>query len=159
MAFRDLDEFVREDEPIVLPIRGVAYSFPPTISGRVWLRVQRVGGKLSGGDDEVAVSDEEEQELLAELCGDTLEEMLDDGVTSRELQIVLTTLMAYHLSDPAHARENAEAIWDAQGEAPAPNREQRRAKPPRPRGSRAPSKRPKPPAKASPGSPPSSTGS
>jgi hypothetical protein len=167
MAFRDLDEFQHRDEPIVLPIRGVEYVFPSSISARTWLKVQRVGGKLSGGaaPDEVAVSDAEADELRAELCGDTLEEMLADGVTSRELQIVLTTLMAFHLSDPASARKNAEAVWEAQGEPQAPNREARRAKKPAAkstpsRGSHAGSSAAKKRAeRASPGSTSSSTGS
>jgi hypothetical protein len=128
MAFRDLDEFLHEPEPIVLPIHGKDYSFPAVISGELWVKVQKVGGRLTVGDPTaVAVSDAEEDELLQELCGDTLQEMYDDHITSVELQIVLTTLIAYHLSND---RDVAEAIWNAQGEAPAPNRAERRRKTP-----------------------------
>lgn len=147
MAFRDLDEFL-EAEPLVLPIGGKEYAFPSDISARTWLRVQRIGPQMDralaakqAGEpfdaDAEALSDVDSDELLAELCGDTLEEMLDDGLTSTQLKLVLATLLVFHLTD----REHAEAIWNAQGEAPAPNRAARRsqapATPARSRGSRA----------------------
>jgi hypothetical protein len=147
MAFRDLDEFL-EAEPLVLPIRGKDYSFPAEISARTWLRVQRLGPELNravaasqAGEpfdaDAEALSDIDSDELLTELCGDALEEMLDDGVTSAQLKVVLATLLVFHLSD----RDQAEAIWNARGETPAPNRAARRsstpATPSRSRGSRA----------------------
>lgn len=141
MAFRDLDEFLYEPEPIVLPIHGKDYSFPAVISGELWVKVQKVGGRLTAGDrTAIAVTDAEEDELLHELCGDTLREMYADHITSVELQVVLTTLIAYHLSND---REVAEAVWNSQGsqgEAPAPNRATRRkatAKSVPSRGSRA----------------------
>jgi len=146
MAFRDLDEFLAP-EPLVLPIRGKDYVFPAEISGATWLRVQSLGAQVQqavrardAGEefdpDVTAISDMDQDELLAELCGDTLKEMLDDGLTSTHLKAVLATLMAFHMSD----RESAEAVWNASGEAPAPNRETRRkgtAKSARSRGSSA----------------------
>ncbi len=166
MAFRDLDEFL-EAEPLVLPIRGKEYSFPTEISARTWLRVQRLGPQLNAAiaarrsgeayDAEAeALSDLDSDELLAELCGDALQEMLDDGLTSAQLKHVLATLLVYHLSD----REHAEAVWNARGEAPAPNREARRhpAATSRSRGSRAGSTSPTDRA-ARPGRRSSSTGS
>ena len=147
MAFRDLDEFL-EAEPLVLPIRGKDYSFPAAISARTWLRVQRLAPEINraltakqAGEsfdaDAEALSDIDADELLVELCGDTLQEMLDDGLSSAHLKVVLATLLVFHLSD----REQAEAIWNARGKAPAPNRAARRsttpATPTRSRSSRA----------------------
>jgi hypothetical protein len=147
MAFRDLDEFL-EAEELVLPIRGKDYSFPGEISARTWLRVQRLAPQINdalaaerAGEpfdaDAEALSDIDIEELLSELCGETLDEMLADGVTSSQLKVVLATLLVFHLAD----REQAEKVWNAQGEAPAPNRAARRQKtpatPPRSRGSRA----------------------
>jgi len=147
MAFRDLDEFL-EVEPLVLPIRGKEYAFPGAISARTWLKLNQLGPTINQAitaerDGEQfdpnteALSDEDEGELLAELCGDAMQEMVDDGLTSVHFKAVLATLLIYHLTD----REKAEAVWNAQatqGEAPAPNRKARRkspAKATRPRGS------------------------
>jgi len=147
MAFHDLDEFLGA-EPLVLPIRGKDYSFPGEISARTWLRVQRLGPGINravaareAGDpldaEAEAAFDFDADELLGELCGDMLQEMLDDGLTSTELKLVLATLLVFHLGD----REQAEAVWNAQGETIAPNRAARRnttpATPSRSRGSRA----------------------
>lgn len=147
MAFRDLDEFLAV-EPLVLPIRGRDYAFPGEVSGRTWLKVQALGkqyeaaqrARSQGGSVDLeaeVVSDLDEEAFLRELCGPTLDEMLEDGVTSEELKLVLATLVAYHLSD----LETAEAVWNARGEAVAPNRAERRSRAPakstRSRGSRA----------------------
>lgn len=145
MAFRDLGEFL-EEQTLTLPIRGKEYTFPP-ISGRRWLKLQRLGpeigravkAEVSGQEydiDAELVTDEDEQALLNDLCGDQLKAMLDDGVTGGELKLVLATLIVFHLMD----RKAAEAVWNAQGEAAAPNRAERRevaAKSARSRGSHA----------------------
>ena len=154
MAFKDLDEVLSPPEPFVLPRRGKEYAFPGEITAATWLRVQRVGERAqraaqaaaAGEDyspDEEIVSDDDQEKLLEELCGETLAEILADGFTDRELKVVLTTLIAYHMG----GLEAAEAVWNNQGEAPAPNRAERRsqAKPPRPASSRAGSNRQKPP--------------
>ena len=151
MAFKDLDDFLVV-RPVVLPIRGKDYSFPGEISGRTWLKVHSLSGQVqqaiatqkAGGKfdpDVEAISDMDQDELLAELCGDTLQEMIDDGLTSAHLDAVMAALMAFHMAD----RGTAEAVWNASGEAPAPNRSARRAKAPpsRARGSRAGSSAPK----------------
>jgi hypothetical protein len=171
MALRDLDDFLVV-EPFVLPIRGRDYAFPGEISARTWLKVQRLGPEInqamaakSAGEefdaDSEALSDVDQEELMVELCGDALQDMLDDGLTSAHLKAVLVTLIAFHLVD----RETAENVWNAQGEAQAPNRETRRAKTPatstRSRGSRAAStpRQSAGPAKARPGKRSSTTGS
>ncbi len=123
MSFRDLDEFLSV-EPIVLPIRGTAYSFPGEISARTWLRLQRVWQTIerAGDPDAEAVSDFDEAQLMAEMFGGVDEQMAADGVTSAEIKRVFVTLMAYHLS----GREAAENVWNNSGEAVAPNRAARR---------------------------------
>ena len=146
MPFSDLSEILHEPEPLELPIRGRLYAFPGTISARAWLKLQHFGAALqqraaAGEADREAFEDMDQEELLRELCGDTLDDMLAHGVTSHELEIVLATLVAFHLSD----RETAEEVWNLEGETPAPNRAQRRKNPSRPRGSRSGSTSPKSP--------------
>jgi hypothetical protein len=167
MAFRDLDDFLVV-KPVVLPIRGKDYAFPGEISARSWLLLQSVAEKLqqaqaSGGEfdpDEQTVSDADEADLREELLGGVDEEMVADGLTSAHIKAVFYALIAYHLS----GLEAAEAVWNAQGEAPAPSREARRksmpAKSTRSRGSRAGSNGPKAvAAKAAPGARSSGAGS
>lgn len=160
MAFRDLDEFLTV-KPLVLPIRGKEYAFPGDLSGESWLRLQVVGDRMRGGADGfVAVSDTDEVALRAEMFGGVDAEMIADGCTSAQMQAVFVTLVTYHLSGRNLAA--AEAAWDAQGEAPAPNREARRSKAPAKsnpaRGSRAGSTHPRPKVAAPPGTPSSNAG-
>jgi hypothetical protein len=161
MAFRDLDEFLVV-RPIVLPIRGKDYAFPGEVSARSWLMLQRMNEQTNAvlrgelGPETEAASDNDEAGLRAEMFGDTAAEMVADGLTSAHMDAVYYTLLAHHLSGPA----TAQVVWEAQGEAGAPNRQDRRhppaAKPSRPRGSRATSNDPKKPAPV--GEPSSSTG-
>jgi hypothetical protein len=147
MAFRDLDEFVVV-KPIVLPIAGKRYSFPGEVSARTWLMMQRISEQLQRAQraaargetldpDEEAVSDEDESSLMKEVMAGVQDEMVADGCTSTHVKTAFYTLIAYHMAGQAAA----EAVWNAQGEAPAPNREERRSKTPakstRSRGSRA----------------------
>jgi len=133
MAFKDLGEFLVV-EPLVLPIRGKEYSFPGEISARSWLMVQRIGEKYERArrakevgqevdPDEEVLSDQDEGILRAEMFGGVDEQMAADGLSSGHMERVFQTLIAFHLS----GREAAEAVWQAQGEAKAPNREQRRS--------------------------------
>jgi hypothetical protein len=126
MQFRDLDEILGLAKPLVLPIRGKEYSFPGEISADLWLKVQRLGAvaQKSARGEEVDTNVEIDQDaFMAELCGPTLDEMRADGVTSEQIKRVFATLVAYHSS----GAELALAVWNGQGEAPAPNRAQRRA--------------------------------
>lgn len=144
MAFRDLAEFLTVS-PLVLPIGGKDYAFPGDVSGESWLLLERIGQKMRfGGDpDEVAMTSEQESALKAEMYGTTRDEMIADDCSGAQLDAVFQTLLSYHLSD--RNLEVAEAVWNAQGEAPAPNRTARRhplkksalgtAKSPRSRGS------------------------
>jgi hypothetical protein len=112
---------------------------------RVGERAQQAARAETAGEaydpGEEVVSDNDQEKLLEELCGDTLAEILADGFTDRELKVVLTTLVAYHMG----GIEAAEAVWNNQGEATTPNRAERRSQPKtsRPVSSRAGSTRPK----------------
>jgi hypothetical protein len=165
MAFRELDEFLTAP-PIVLPIHGKLYSFPGSISARSMLRLQTLQEQVNRilnedglADGEEMVSDEEQKQLEAELFGGLKDEMLD-LMNSEQLKTLFGTLISYHLN----GLEQAEAVWNSQGEAAAPNRETRRAtgstKSTRSRGSRSGSTTPrKRAAKTAPvGKPSSDTG-
>lgn len=126
MAFRDLDEFLTV-KPLVLPIGGKEYAFPGDVGGASWLLLQRVGQRMRYGEDPdaVAMTNAEETALKAEMFGAARDEMIADGCTSTHMQAVFQTLLAFHLS----GRDTAEMVWNAQGEAPAPNRAARRHPP------------------------------
>jgi hypothetical protein len=167
MSFRDLDEFLVV-EPLVLPIRGKEYSFPGSVSARVWLQLQSMSEQMQlqqdaarrGEDyapDNELVNDTDEAAMRAEMFGDAEQEMVDDGLSSAHIKAVFFTLIAFHLS----GREAAEVVWDAQGGSAAPNRAQRRSQSKKqpPAASRASSSAPRSSrATSSAGTPSSSTG-
>jgi len=132
MPFRDLTEFLTV-EPFTLPIAGKKYDFPGEISAKSWLQLQRLTEQIAkaqaaaalGVDydpDEQVLSDTDESALMTEMMGDGQALMIENGCTSSQIRAVFFTLMAYHTT----GIEAAEAMWNAQGEAPAPNRETRR---------------------------------
>lgn len=165
MAFRDLTEFLKT-EPFMLPIGGKLYEFPGEISAKSWLQLQRLTEQITKAqaaaalgmdydpDDEV-LSDTDESVLMDEMFGTGKDEMIANGCTSSQIRAVFFTLMAYHTT----GIEAAEAMWNAQGEAVAPSRSERRAsaKSAPARGYRAAST-PRPRKKASPGPKSSSSG-
>lgn len=68
------------------------------------------------------------------MFGEAEAQMVADDCTSTDIRTVFNTLIAYHLS----GEDVAKTIWESAGEAPAPNRQERRAKAPATaRGSRA----------------------
>ena len=159
MAFKDLDDFL-VIKPLVLPIRGKEYAFPGEISARAGLLLQRAFDVPDDADpDAVVLTDAEENELRTALFGGLEKQMIDDGLTNTHLRVVFYTLIAYQQTRDLKL---AEQVWNAQGEAIAPNRETRRRKPAakstRPRGSRAASTAPKDKAPESPGPSSSDTG-
>jgi len=168
MGFRDLDEFL-VSEPIVLPIRGKEYSFPGPgdVSADLWLRLQRLSNQMQRAQesarkgeafdpDEEVVSDSDQEAMMDEMFGGTEQEMIDEGLSSAHIKAVFYTLIAWHLS----GEDAALAVWNSQGESPAPNRATRRAsaKSIRSRGSRVGSSVAKPKTKVSPGEDSSSSG-
>jgi hypothetical protein len=134
MAFQNYDEFPAP-KPVRIPIGEKVYEFPGTISAMAWLLIEKLSTRLQRvklaelrgekfDPDEEALSDIEYADIRAEVFGDTEREMIEDGLTSDHLKRTFFTLISYHMS----GREAAEAMWN-RGEAPAPNRAQRRAKP------------------------------
>jgi hypothetical protein len=161
MPFKDLGEFL-EEQTLTLPIRGKSYTFPD-ISAERWLKLERLGpeigravkAELAGNAYDVdleLVGDDDQDALMRDLCGDTLQEMLDDGVRASELKLVLATLIVFHLLDSDHA----ELVWNSGGEAPAPSRAARRQAGASPASSKS---RPKTKPRKSPSKPSSASGS
>lgn len=101
MLFPDLSEYLPDaaGDPIVLPIRGHAYTFPPTVSLALGLELRRVRAAFADPNrkpGDVLIDDE--AAFYARLIG---EEMLDrmqaDGVRFDEYQRVGNTLMCAYL--------------------------------------------------------------
>jgi len=161
-GFKDLNNFLVV-KPIVLPIDGKSYTFPGQIPARLWLQLQElqaIGSAVAAGveydPDKEVLSDMDQSNMMLELMGDSYKAMLDDGVTSTQLQVVFRTLFAWHTNSPEYAR----MIWEEVGETPAPNRATRRSRPKKKagqtgkspvRGSRGGSKGPKSQVSESPG--------
>lgn len=151
MGFDDLSTFLHGAEPIVLPVRGEEYSFPGRgdLPIAIQLRLQEVAQRWDeiaasdAPDDMEVLSESEETELRDAMFGGEYERMVAHGFTMRELRIVFITLMTYHL----YGKEAAQKVWGAEGETPAPSRQERR-KSGRTRGSRSGSTSPKKPARA-----------
>ena len=125
------DDFLDEEEQLVLPYRGKEYRINP-VSAKVGLRVERIisaaersaRGAERDGDQEQVLSDSDELDLYPDLLGDTYDELLEDGATFIRLKLAATAVMMWTVYDEEVALE----YWNAGGKAPAPNREQRRAK-------------------------------
>ena len=122
--------FLDEDDHLVLPWQGHEYRIAP-VSARTGLRIQRVLSAAEkaarAGDempDEEVLSDEEELDLYPDVLGDVYEQMLDDGVSFIRLKLAATAAMMWTV----YGDEIAIEFWAAGGKAPAPNRQQRRAK-------------------------------
>lgn len=126
-----IDDFLEEDDQLVLEWKGREYRIEP-VSAKVGLRVERIisaaernaRGAAQEGDQEQVLSDSDELDLYPDLLGDVYEQMLDDGVTFIRLKLAATATMMWTVYDEEVALE----YWNAGGKAPAPNREQRRAK-------------------------------
>jgi hypothetical protein len=135
--FGDLTEFLVV-QPKSLPIDGVVYDFPGDVSAQAWLVIQHalqtgVAAKIAADEGReyaaksLILDDDTELDLRSELFGDCAQEMTDNGVSSAYQQHALTTLMVWHV----YGRDAALKIWrgTTSGEAAAPNRAARRAKP------------------------------
>lgn len=125
----DTDDFLTEDEPIVLTYRGKDYEIRPA-TARTGLDMRRLfaateraqnGEELSDRDKEILNRDSED--VWQELLGDTFDELMDDGVTFGALDLIGNTAVMWAAQD----RDMALEFWENEGKAPAPNRAQRRA--------------------------------
>jgi len=130
MPFKDLSEFLNEDEPLTLPVEeGKEYTFPGAINGHDWLLLHKITDQQQDAlsEDEDPVLYAEQRALSERLYGDVEKQMATDGCTNTQIKAVLATATVFYLQ----GREAAEAFWEIQGwaltgESPAPNRAARR---------------------------------
>lgn len=135
MGFTDLQDVLGTTPAKVLPIMGRKVAFPGRVSARtgmLLLSIQRDAVAQGGesGDVEATVealglTDEDAEQLEVELFGDGRAVLDELGVIGEARQLVMGTLVAWHLG----GIEAAEATWEAGtgGKAPAPsNRATRR---------------------------------
>lgn len=121
MPFEDLDQLV---EPLALPIRGKTYTLPKvSVDDGILLR------SVFDGKPDPSLTDGVVNRIL---LGDTLAEMVADGVSDEWVGRVLLTAMA----DLKSGRFQAELMWRTGGDPKAldqvvkslaPNRKARRA--------------------------------
>ncbi|MDN5686465.1 MAG: hypothetical protein L0G94_07240 [Brachybacterium sp.] len=128
---KETDEFLDEDEHLVLTYRGKDYSIPP-VDAKTGLRIERImsaadraqRGADTEKDEKQVLSDADEMDLYPDVLGPVYDELLDDGVSFIRLRLAATAAMLWTISGDDVAHE----YWEAGGKAPAPNRQQRRAK-------------------------------
>lgn len=121
--------FLDEDDCLVLPWKDKEYRIE-ALPARLGLRIQRImsaAEKAMRDDQEVdpeLLTDEDEADLYPQVLGDVYDQMLDDGVSFVRLKLAANAAMMWTV----YSAELAIEFWEAGGKAPAPNREQRRAK-------------------------------
>ncbi|MGN8049547.1 DUF7426 family protein [Curtobacterium sp. 22159] len=111
MTFRDYYELA---DPLVLPIRGKAYTIPPATAGDVvrWRRFTEKVEQIAAGATDVtitedeAISDEQYQRMF---LGSALDEMRADGIHPGVIEHAATTAMG----DTMAGREAAERMWNS----------------------------------------------
>ena len=129
------------DSTLTLPMSSGEYTIPAIDAKTGLILKERMAAfegaarRISAGEDAEAVNAEivkehgitvEELQNLGEMSlGKELrDQMLDDGITFRELELAEMTAFLFHtVSDSGEA---AEAYWKSGGKAPKPNRAQRR---------------------------------
>lgn len=127
MAFEDLAELL--DPDLHLPIKGKVYRVP-AVDADTGVRFQAlmaVGLAANGGTDvtdrdKELLNDGQEIDLYRDALGPAYDEMVADGVEWEFIKHAGLTAFFNVTAD----RKTAEQFW-ASGEAPAPNRQQRRA--------------------------------
>lgn len=106
---------------LTLPIRGHEYTWRTSdLTLRAMLALQRLDeqtreivAKAARGEDvdetETVLTDVEEEQLVDDLIGvENRARMSDDGVKWRELQLVLSVLIAWYMQGEAAARK----VWE-----------------------------------------------
>lgn len=92
-------------------------------------RTRKAKARLDAGEDAETVSadlhldDDEERDFYRTLLGGTLDELTADGAKWRTVRILGQIAYAWII----RGLEGARKMWEADGEAPKANREQRRA--------------------------------
>lgn len=129
------------DSTLTLPMSSGEYTIPAIDAKTGLILKERMAAfegaarRINAGEDAETVNAEivkehgitvEELQNLGEMSlGKELrDQMLDDGITFRELELAEMTAFLFHtVSDSGEA---AEAYWKSGGKAPKPNRAQRR---------------------------------
>lgn len=136
----DAEKHVWEDEDgnlvLVLPgspkeyvVEDVSASTGRWVT-RLTDKAQEAQRRMDAGEDsedidaDLHLSDEAERDLYGELLGSTYDEMEDDGVKWKPVQLAGQIAYAWVL----RGLDAARTIWENGGQAPKANREQRRAK-------------------------------
>lgn len=139
MATFDLSEFLEDDSLVLEGIRsekhpdGKAYRFTsPSAKKGLWLKnliefgvKANLGIEASPGEvGKLSLDDDEEMDLYRDVMGDTLTELLDDGVSWSRVQQVFGLLLGHY----GMGRGIDNALKEHSGEAGArPNRAARRS--------------------------------
>ncbi len=147
MAADDLAGFLADD-CVEVPIPGgKTYRVPSPdaatglrLTAMVNLGVQSaLGGEITEQDAaKIKLDDDQERDFLPQVLGSAYDEMIADGVSWLRIQRIGRYCLLYFTLGP----EAAAAHVRSSGEAPAPNRETRRAKKGSRQGSSAPDRSP-----------------
>jgi hypothetical protein len=131
MAIKDLGAFL-DDDGLDIPIGGKTYRVSSP-DGETGLRLAALANlsvsvadetQVSERDrDRLRLSDQEEHDFLRDVLGSTLDELLADGVSWVRIQRLGRYCFLYFTLGEDVADDAANSV----GEAPAPNRAQRRA--------------------------------
>lgn len=134
MALKDLSSFL-DDDAIDVPIDGKTYRIesPDAKTGLFLSAMANLGVKATAGgeidEDDLAsldLDDDKERDFMRTVLGDTLDELVADGVKWVKIQRVSRYAFLY-FAIGEEAADEALANGTLTGEAKAPNRAQRRA--------------------------------
>lgn len=134
MAIKDLSSYLGDDA-IDFPIDGKTYRVesPDAKTGLFLASLANVGVKAASGADvgqadvdKLNLDDDEEHDLMEMVLGDTLAELIADGVKWTKIQRLNKYCFIY-FAIGEDAADEALKSGALTGEAPAPNRAARRA--------------------------------
>jgi hypothetical protein len=134
MTFRDLASFL-DDDALEIPVGGKTYRFesPDGETGLFLAGLAKLAERAALGEDltvdefaKLKLSDGQETDFIRMVLGDTLDEMVADGVKWTKIQRISRYAFTYFALGPEAADRLLETGILA-GEASAPNRAARRA--------------------------------
>jgi len=134
MAVKDLSSFL-DDDALEFPIGGKTYRVesPDAKTGLFLSSLANIGVNAAGGGqvseadlEKLDLDDVEERDFMKMVLGDTLDELIFDGVSWVKIQ-KLSRYCFIAFAIGVEAADDAQASGTLSGEAPAPNRAARRA--------------------------------
>lgn len=134
MAIKDFSSFL-DDDAIRFPLDGKTYRIesPDAKTGLLLSGMANLGVKASAGGEigesdlaSLDLDDAEERDFMRMVLGDTLDELVADGVSWVKIQRISRYAFIYFAMGE-DAADEALASGALSGEAPAPNRAKRRA--------------------------------